>query len=118
MQLKQQHSAEEEQRHQQELAAQELERKHKEQQLEVVVAPAPGETLQQHVQRLHREVERTVKTPGAQLKSAPFHSASSLTSLPPLSRVAILISTPYWYGVETQDGQHGWIHRVDLEHLP
>lgn len=118
MQLKQQYAAEEEKLHQQELAAQELERKHKEQQLEVVVVQAPGETLQQHVQRLHHEVERRVKAPGAQLRSAPFHSASSLSSLPAGSRVAILISTPYWYGVETQDGQHGWIHRTEVEQLP
>jgi hypothetical protein len=118
MQLAQQHAAEEKQRHEQELAAQELERKHKKQQLEVVVAQAPGETLQQHVEKLHHEVERAVKTPGAKLKSAPFQSASSLTSLAPGSRVAILISTPYWFGVETQDGQHGWIHRSELEQVP
>jgi len=118
MQLKQQHAAEEEQRHQQELAAQELERKHQQQQLETVVVQAPGETLPQHVQRLHHEVERAVKASGAQLKSAPFHSASSLNSMAAGSRVVILISTPYWYGVETQDGQHGWIHRTDLEQVP
>jgi hypothetical protein len=29
-----------------------------------------------------------------------------------------LISTPYWYGVETRAGQHGWIYRDDLEPLP
>jgi len=118
MQLKQQQAAEEEQRREQELAAQELERKHKEQQLEIVVAQAPGETLHQHVQRLHHEVERAVKASGAQLKSAPFHSASSLISLAAGSRVVILISTPYWYGVETEDGQHGWVHRADVERLP
>jgi hypothetical protein len=26
--------------------------------------------------------------------------------------------TPYWYGVETTDGQHGWIKRQQLEPLP
>jgi SH3-like domain-containing protein len=52
------------------------------------------------------------------LKSAPFQSATSLLSLPAGTHVAILISTPYWYGVETENGQHGWIHRSQLEPLP
>jgi len=30
----------------------------------------------------------------------------------------ILISTPYWYGIETHDGQHGWVSRDQLEQLP
>jgi SH3-like domain-containing protein len=63
-------------------------------------------------------VERVVKAPGTQLKSAPFQSATSLQSLPAGAHVAILISTAYWYGVETEDGQHGWIHRSQLEQLP
>jgi hypothetical protein len=32
--------------------------------------------------------------------------------------VLIVISTPYWFGVETHDGQHGWISRAELEELP
>jgi hypothetical protein len=28
------------------------------------------------------------------------------------------ISTPYWLGVETHEGQHGWILRDELEQLP
>ena len=118
MQLKQQHAVEEQHRRQQELAAKELDRKRKEQQLEVAVAQAPGETMQQYLQRLRQDVERVVKSTGAQLKSAPFHSASSLKSLAAGSHVVILISTPYWYGVQTEDGQHGWIHRTDLEQAP
>ena len=42
---------------------------------------------------------------GAPLKSAPFHTASTLKSLEPGTEVLILISTPYWYGVETHDGR-------------
>ena len=117
-QLKKQQSAEDEQRHQQQVAAQQLESKRKQQQIEQTVARAPDETLQQHVERLRREVERLVRSPGAQLKSAPFKSASSLQSLPAGKRVAILVSTPYWYGVETESGQHGWVHRSQLEQLP
>lgn len=76
-----------------------------------------GETLEQHVQDLRRRVERLVKAPGAPLKSAPFHSAATLQSLPPGTEVLIVISTSYWLGVETHDGQHGWILRDELELL-
>jgi hypothetical protein len=75
-------------------------------------------TLEQHVKDLRRQVERLVKAPGAPLKSAPFHTASTLQSLASGTEVLIQISTPYWYGVETRDGQHGWISRDQLEQLP
>jgi hypothetical protein len=74
-----------------------------------------GVSLEQHVADLRRQLERAVKKPGAPLKSAPFHSASTLKSLEPGVEVVILISTPYWYGVETHDGQHGWLRRDELE---
>jgi len=76
------------------------------------------ESLEQHVAELRRQVERLVKQPGAPLKSAPFHTASTLKSLEPGVEVLILISTPYWYGVETHDGQHGWMRRDQLEQMP
>ncbi len=78
----------------------------------------PPESLEQHVAELRQQVERLVKKPGAPLKSAPFHTASTLKSLEPGIEVLILISTPYWYGVETHDGQHGWIRREQLEQVP
>ena len=77
-----------------------------------------AESLEQRVAKLRRQVERLVKKPGAPLKSAPFHTASTLKSLDPGVEVLILISTPYWYGIETHDGQHGWIRRDQLEQLP
>jgi hypothetical protein len=116
--LQKQLAVQDEQRRQQQIAALELERKRKQQQLELLIARSPNESLQQHVEKLRREVERVVKSSGAQLKSAPFQSASSLQSLPAGAQVAILISTQYWYGVETEDGQHGWIHHSQLEQLP
>jgi hypothetical protein len=116
--LEKHQAAESEKHRQRDLAAKELERKRKEAQLELAMAQAPGETLEQHVRKLRREVERLVRSPGAQLRSAPFHGASSLKSLPAGSQLVILISTPYWYGVETEDGQHGWVHRSQLEELP
>jgi hypothetical protein len=76
------------------------------------------ESLEQHVAELRRQLERLVKQPGAPLKSAPFHTASTLKSLEPGVEVLILISTTYWYGVETHDGQHGWIRRDQLEQMP
>jgi hypothetical protein len=75
----------------------------------------PGQTLEERVKTLRQQVERLVKAPGAPLKSAPFHTASTLQSLPSGTEILILISTPYWYGVETHDGQHGWIMRDQLE---
>jgi hypothetical protein len=77
-----------------------------------------GQTLEQHVKDLRRQVERLVKSPGAPLKSAPFHTASTLNPLQPGTEVLILISTPYWYGVETREGQHGWISRDELDPMP
>ena len=78
----------------------------------------PGETMKQHVEELRRQVARIVKAPGAPLKSAPFHTASNLQTLSAGTEVLILISTPYWYGIETHDGQHGWMMRDQLEQQP
>ena len=75
-------------------------------------------SLEDRVRELRRQVERLVKSPGAPLKSAPFHSASTLVSLNPGTEVMIVISTPYWVGVETHEGQHGWILRDELEQAP
>jgi len=74
-----------------------------------------AQTLEQHLEDLRRQVERVVKAPGAPLKSAPFQTASTLASLKQGTEILIVISTPYWYGVETHDGQHGWIARDQLE---
>jgi hypothetical protein len=82
------------------------------------VEPASTQTLEQHVQDLRRQVQRLVKAPGAPLKSAPFHTATTLQSLPPGTEVLVVISTTYWLGVETHEGQHGWILRDELELLP
>lgn len=79
------------------------------------VQPQLGQTLEEHVKDLRKQVERLVKAPGAPLKSAPFHTANTLQSLPSGTELLILISTPYWYGVETHEGQHGWIMRDQVE---
>ena len=82
------------------------------------VESGPPASLEQRVQELRRQAERKVKAPGAPLKAAPFHSASTLQPLPAGSEVLVVISTPYWYGVETHEGQHGWVQRDQLEMLP
>jgi hypothetical protein len=112
--------AEESERHrQQELAKQTLEHKNEQDEAAALAtAQASSEALEQHVQNLRHQLERVVKAPGAQLKSAPFHSATNLRSLDAGAEVVILIVSQYWYGVETEDGQHGWISRAQLEPLP
>jgi hypothetical protein len=77
-----------------------------------------AQTPEEHVKELRRQLERLVKAPGGALRSAPFHTASTLQSLPPGTEVLIVITTPYWFGIETHDGQHGWMLRDDLEMLP
>jgi hypothetical protein len=74
--------------------------------------------LKQRVRELKQQTERRVKSPGTSLKSAPFHTATNLETLKAGAEVLIVISTPYWFGIETHDGQHGWVSRDDLEELP
>lgn len=77
-----------------------------------------AETLEQQVHDLRRQVQRLVKQPGAPMKSAPFHTATTLQSLSGGTEVLVVISTPYWLGIETHEGQHGWMLRDDLELVP
>jgi hypothetical protein len=83
--------------------------------------PATRATVQQLEDRVHslrREVQRWVKAPGAELKSAPFRSATAIASLPAQTEVVVMVVTPYWLGIETTDGRHGWLHRSQLESRP
>jgi hypothetical protein len=74
--------------------------------------------LEQRVNRLRHQVEARIKQPGAPLKSAPFHTATTIQTVPGDSEVAVVILTSYWYGVQTTDGHTGWIQRSQLEALP
>lgn len=76
------------------------------------------QTLEQKVESLRRQVELRVRSSGAVLKSAPYKSATTIQSLPSAAVVAVVVLTPYWYGVETEDGHKGWVHRSELEQLP
>jgi hypothetical protein len=110
---------EREKQRQDNLAGKELERKRLAAETSALAAAqTSAQTLDQHLDDLRHQAERVVKAPGSQLKSAPFHSATNVKALEAGAEVIILIVTPYWYGVETTDGQHGWINRGQLEPLP
>jgi hypothetical protein len=81
-------------------------------------AVSAEQEMQQRVDDLRHQLERRVKANGATLKSAPFRSASTVEKLPANSEVLLLIVTQYWYGIETENGHHGWIHHSELEPLP
>ena len=81
-------------------------------------AESAQKDLEQQVNALHHELERRVKAPGADLKAAPFQSAASLKALSAYTDVVILIVTPHWLGVETPEGQRGWLPQDRLEQLP
>jgi hypothetical protein len=74
--------------------------------------------LEERLKNLRHEVERRVKAPGTDLKAAPFQSSAKVLTLPAYTEVVIVIVTPHWYGVETPDGQRGWIAWEQLEPLP
>jgi hypothetical protein len=116
--LEKQKTSADENTHQQDLARQELQRSRNAKAVEAAIMLSPGETLAEHVQKLRRELVRVTKPPGVQLKSAPFRSSSSVKALSAGAQVLVLIKTPYWFGVETESGEHGWIHRRELEPLP
>jgi hypothetical protein len=102
-----------------ELARQSLERTNaQDEAAALALAETSAQTLEQHVAKLRQQLERVIKAPGADLKSAPFQTASKLKTLEAGSEVIILIVTPYWYGIETEGGEHGWINHAQLEPLP
>src|SRR5215472_4069596 len=81
-------------------------------------AQSAEKDLEQQVAALHRDLERRVKAPGADLKAAPFRSAANLQPLAANASVLVLIITPHWIGIETPEGQRGWLPVELLEPLP
>jgi len=81
-------------------------------------ADAGLQNLQLRLHDLRRDLEVRAKNSNVELKSAPFHSATKLRSAAPDEDLLILIVTPYWYGIETTAGQHGWVARDQVEPLP
>jgi hypothetical protein len=74
--------------------------------------------LEQRVKELRKKTEVRVSAAGTQLKTAPYQSAAAMQQLPPYTNLLVLIITPYWYGVQTEDGKRGWIHRSEVEAMP
>jgi hypothetical protein len=93
-------------------------RQHEDESTRLAAAQSSVQELEQRVNALRREVEQRVRAPGADLKAAPFRSAASLKVLSAFTEVVVVIVTPHWYGVETPDGQRGWLPRNQLEALP
>ncbi len=111
-------AAEAEQKRKSDAARREALRRQQEESVRALALESSPQNLEQRVADLRRQVERLVRSPGAELKSAPFQSATTLKTLRSGSEVVILIDTPYWYGIESADGQHGWVSRQQLEPLP
>jgi hypothetical protein len=119
LQLAQQHAAEASaKREEDEVAKQLLTRQRNEAVGRLTSAQKSVAALEQRADDLRRQTQMRVVETGGQLLSAPFHSAAILQSLRGHTEVLILIITPYWYGVETPAGRHGWVHRQQLEWLP
>jgi hypothetical protein len=81
-------------------------------------AESSTEDLEKQVKALRHEVERRVKAPGANLKAAPFRSSANVGNLRAYVEVVLVIVTPHWMGIETPDGQRGWLRAEELELLP
>jgi hypothetical protein len=81
-------------------------------------AEASLKDLQARAHQLRHDVEVKVKNPNTELKAAPFQRAAKLQSLTEGTEVVIEIITPYWYGVETDQGQRGWLRQDQVEPLP
>ena len=81
-------------------------------------AESEEQRVQKELNDLRHELERRVKAPGADLKAAPFQSAATLKPLAAYTELVVLILTPNWLGVETPEGQRGWIPADRLELLP
>lgn len=93
-------------------------RQHEDESTRLAAAQSSVQELEQRVNARRQEVEQRVRAPGADLKAAPFRSAASLKVLSAFTEVVVVIVTPHWYGVETPDGQRGWLPRNQLEALP
>ena len=101
-----------------ELVRQSYTRQREEESNRLSSAQASEKEMEQDIVSLRHELERRVKAPGADLKGAPFQSAATLKTLPAHAEVVILIVTPHWLGIETPEGQRGWLPVEQLEPLP
>ena len=101
-----------------ELVRQTVIRQREDETTRLAAAQSSVQDLEQRINAMRHEVERRVKAPGADLKAAPFRAAANVKTLAAYTEVVIVIVTPHWYGVETPDGQRGWMPADQLETLP
>ena len=101
-----------------ELVRQTVIRQREDETVRLAAAQSSVQDLEQRINAMRHEVERRVKAPGAELKAAPFRAAANVKTLAAYTEVVIVIVTPHWYGVETPDGQRGWMPADQLETLP
>ena len=99
-------------------ARQDLLRRRQEEATKLTDAESSAEELVKQLQELRHKVEMRVAADSAPVKSAPFEGAATLVSLKQSTDVVVLIVTPYWLGIETADGHHGWIRKEQLVPLP
>jgi hypothetical protein len=101
-----------------ELVKQSYVRQREEENNRLSTAQTNEKEMEQQIVSLRHELERRVRAPGADMKAAPFQSAASLKTLAAYTEVVVLIVTPHWLGVETPEGQRGWLLIEQLEPLP
>jgi hypothetical protein len=106
------------QREGEELARQTVVHQREDESSRLAAAQSSTEDLEKRIAALRHQLERRVHAPGAKLKAAPFASATEIATLPAYTEVVVVIVTPHWLGVETPDGQRGWLRLSELELLP
>jgi len=99
-------------------AKQELLRRRQEEVTKLADAQSSADDLVKRVQDLRHKVEMRVASDTAPVKSAPFEEAATLLTLKKSTDVVVMILTPYWLGIETADGHHGWVRKEQLVPLP
>jgi len=100
------------------LAKQTLVRQREDETTRLAAAQSSVQDLEQRVNALRHQVQQRIKAPGVSLKAAPFRSAANVANLAAYTDVVIVIVTPHWYGIETPEGQRGWLPLDQLEPLP
>jgi hypothetical protein len=95
-----------------------LQRRLQEEATELETAENSVKNLELRFHELQHQVIVQVKNEGAELKSAPFRSATKVQSLFAGQELVILIVTPSWYGVETSDKHRGWLRQDLVGALP
>jgi hypothetical protein len=100
------------------LVRQSYARQREEESTRVANAQTAEKEMGQEITELRHQLERRVKAPGSDLKAAPFHTAATLKPLTAYTEVMVLIITEHWLGVETPEGQRGWLPVEALEPLP